>query len=130
MKQITPEDVPEYLNKDISSSIRHQSDEQGKYFDETKYEPVGVLNNIEWVMATKKGENKMLESVTDYGKLDLSNDFIELLNKLVHNSSSNESDVVKKGLVFLGLIDRVKQQGFKLAVVDEDGNLIANLEGY
>ena len=72
----------------------------------------------------------MLNTESEYVKLQLPPDFVSLLKKLGKSSNANESDIVRKGLIFVGLADKVKQQGLKLAVVDDDGNLVANLEGY
>ncbi len=123
--------IPKYPEKDKSSSRYYELTRRDK---ENYEEELCKLFNIPQTaraVAYEKVEENMLASIeSQYGKLNLPNDFVELLEKLTENAKSNESDIVKKGLVFLGLVDRVKQQGFKLAVVDEEGNLIANLEGY
>ncbi len=123
-------DLPEYSSKDLSSSIRHESDEQEKYFDETKYETVGKLNNMEWVVPKEKGVKKMIEQTLDYGKLNISNDFIKLLKKLAKDSNSDETHIIKKGLAFLGLAEKIKKQGLKIAVVDENDEVVMDIEGY
>lgn len=130
MKQINPEDVPEYLNKDISSSVQHENDEQGKYFDEMTYEPVGMLNNTPWVMATSsnKGENKVIDSQSEYGKLQLPFEFGQFIKTVATSNNSTESEVVKVGLTLLKLARKVKSQGLNLAITDSDGKIISNIE--
>jgi hypothetical protein len=87
-----------------------------------------MSNNVEWVMATKKGENRMLKSVSEYGKLKLPLEFTEFIEKLANETNSSESEVVKMGLTLLKLARKIKGQGFNLAVVDDDGTLISKIE--
>ena len=125
-----PTNFPEYSGKDKPSSKYYElKRREEENYDEELCKLFNVPANTR-ILRDEKEEDMLTNIESEYGKLDISNDFIDLLKKLVKNTNSSESDIVKKGLVFLGLVDKVKQQGFKLAVVDEEGNLISNLEGY
>jgi hypothetical protein len=61
---------------------------------------------------------------------ELSNEFTELLTELTQELNVDDrGDVIKLGLVLVGLASKAKQQGFRLAIVDDDGTLIANIDG-
>jgi len=126
MKPNNLQNVPVYSREDIPKSILHEADSSRSVV----VQPLGWWKDTELVMPIEKGEEEMLNTESEYVKLQLPPDFVSLLKKLGKSSNANESDIVRKGLIFVGLADKVKQQGLKLAVVDDDGNLVANLEGY
>jgi hypothetical protein len=63
-------------------------------------------------------------------KFDFSQDYINLIKSLEQETSLEELEVVKQGLVLLALAMRTKKQGLNLAVVDNKGNIVANIDGY
>jgi HEAT repeat protein len=91
-------------------------------------------SNISNLLIGRVGQGKTLGNKVrhshEYGKLELSDEFIDLLGKLSQDANSSESDIVKKGLVFVGLASKVKEQGFRLAVVDTDGSIISEIDGF
>jgi hypothetical protein len=123
-------DIPKYPEKDkLSSKYYELTRREEENYEEELCKLFNIPARSE-ILKDDKEVDMLANIKSEYGKINLPDDFIELLKKLSGKFQSDESDVVKKGLVFLGLVDRVKQQGFKLAVVDDEGNLIANLEGY
>jgi hypothetical protein len=62
-------------------------------------------------------------------ELGLSNNYHELLTILGQELGLSDGDVIRMGLVLLGFASKAKQQGLKLAVVDDDGIVIANIDG-
>jgi hypothetical protein len=61
---------------------------------------------------------------------ELPNDFLDLLNQLSKKLNCSKSDIVKMGLIWVGLASKVKEQGFGIAVVDSDGSIVTEIEGF
>lgn len=63
-------------------------------------------------------------------RLPLSDEFKDLLDEIVAETSLDKETVLRQGLVFVSLAQKAKQAGFKLSIVDDDGTIIANIEGF
>ena len=62
--------------------------------------------------------------------LELPDGFIKLLSDLSIDSGFGEAELIKMGLALSKLANKAKQQGFRMAVIDADGTVIANIDGY
>lgn len=128
MKQIIEGDSTEYLSRDKSSAIQHESDSEQKYFDDTMYEPVGILNNVEWVLPTARRKSKMIAQPLEHNKIKLPIEFMEFIDNTAKESDSTEDEVVKVGLTLLKLARKIKSQGLNLTITTPDGTVISNIE--
>lgn len=63
-------------------------------------------------------------------RLPLSDEFKDLLDEIVAETSLNKETILRQGLVFVSLAQKAKQADFKLAIVDDDGTIIANIDGF
>jgi hypothetical protein len=63
-------------------------------------------------------------------RLPLSDEFKDLLDEIVAETSLDKETILRQGLVFVSLAQKAKQAGFKLAIVDNDGTIIANIDGF
>lgn len=63
-------------------------------------------------------------------RLPLSDEFKDLLDEIVEETKLDKETVLRQGLVFVSLAQKAKQAGFKLAIVDNDGTTIANIDGF
>lgn len=63
-------------------------------------------------------------------RLPLSDEFKDLLDEIVEETKLDKETVLRQGLVFVSLAQKAKQAGFKLAIVDDDGTIIANIDGF
>lgn len=63
-------------------------------------------------------------------RLPLSDEFKDLLDEIVEENKLDKETVLRQGLVFVSLAQKAKQAGFKLAIVDDDGTIIANVDGF
>jgi hypothetical protein len=62
--------------------------------------------------------------------IGFSSDYIDLLKSIEQETNLDELTIIKQGLVFVALAMRIKKQGHNLAIVDNEGNVIANVSGY
>ena len=62
--------------------------------------------------------------------IHLSRELSALLNDLMEETSLDAETIINQGLVFVSLAQKAKQAGFKLAIVDDDGTIIANIDGF
>jgi hypothetical protein len=128
MKQIIEGESPEYLSGDTSSSIQHKSGDENKYFDNTMYEAVGILNNVEWVLLNERRERKMITQTIEHNKIKLPIEFMEFIDKTAKEDDSTEDEIVKIGLTLLKLARKVKKDGLKLAIIDDGGTLLSTID--
>ena len=62
--------------------------------------------------------------------IHIPSDYFDLLKSLEQETNLDELAIIKQGLIFVALATRVKKQGYNLAVVDNEGNVITNVSGY
>lgn len=122
MKQ---ENLPEYQSsKQPQSDYYELKRKQEKDYDK---ELCKLFNSNVSVFEEEERGEEMLQAISEYGKLDLPSEFSDFIKKFAGENNVSESEVIKLGLTFLKLAKKIKNQGFGLAVIDDNGNIVSNI---